>query len=215
MQQINVTTKVSSEDHNLANLVFLLQPSKPILCTTKDEDGTDHVAPFGWCMPVSQDPPMLALAIHHSPEKSKTLINIERTSEFVINIPHLGIAVETIRASFSPKGSRCKFDCSEFTREASKFISPVGIKECVSSIECKTEDIRYLGDHALIIGRIVHATYDPAAYIGKRWNVEKFRPLIHLGHRCLKDGTQVHEFLDGNNKSVELTFEETKKVCKE
>lgn len=43
--------------------IFCLQPSRPILCTTKNEDGSDHVAPFGWCTPISQRPPMLMLSL--------------------------------------------------------------------------------------------------------------------------------------------------------
>jgi flavin reductase (DIM6/NTAB) family NADH-FMN oxidoreductase RutF len=207
MQHVNVPMKKAVLNIDQEKVVSLLQPSKPILCTTKDEDGTDRVAPFGWCTPVSQQPPFLALAIHHSPEKSKSLGNIERTGEFVINIPHLGIAEETILASFPREGLPCKFDCSEFTREVSKFVLPVGIKECVASLECKSENIRYIGDHALIIGRIVYARYNPAAYKDNSWNAKHFRPLIHLGHHYLKNGSQVNEFLNGNETAIEIIFE--------
>lgn len=212
MQPSDANMKKSSEDLDLAKIVFFLQPSKPILCTTKDVDGTDHVAPFGWCMPVSQRPPMLAIAIHHSPEKAKTLENIERTGEFVINVPHLELAEATVRTSFQPGGTLNKVDVSGFTRQESKQVSPVSIQECVASLECKTGDIRYVGDHALIIGKVVFVSYDPAAYKGLSWNIAHFRPLIHLGHHCLKSGAQVHEFFSGSNDSIKYTFEKIKNV---
>jgi len=199
--------KKTSEDIDKKKVVLLLQPSRPVLCTTVDPDGSDHIAPFGWCMPVSQKPPVLAVAIHHSPEKSKSLENIERTGEFVINLPHSGLAEETIRTAFPKDGTLHKFNFSMFTRQESRIVTPVGIKECVASLECKLAEVQYIGDHALIIGNVVFATFEPLAYKGMAWNVEHFQPLIHLGHRSYKDGTQVHEIFDGKNTPVELIIE--------
>jgi len=67
--------------------VFLSQLGRPILCTTKNNDGSDHVAPFSWINPVSHKPPRIALALLNSPKKQQSLENIERSAEFVVNMP--------------------------------------------------------------------------------------------------------------------------------
>lgn len=189
-----------------------LQPSRPVLCTSKNEDGSDHIAPFGWCSPVSQNPPKLMIAIHHLPKKSKTLINIVRSNEFVINLPQLNIAQATIETSIRiPKGKN-KFDRSGFTRLESKVVTPVCVSECAASLECKVSDIFYTGDHALIIGDILFTHYD-SKYFSEDglWKLDESIPLIHLGHRNLSEVIQEHYLIDGCSKVFEVNIPKIKK----
>lgn len=189
-----------------------LQPSRVVLCTSKNEDGSDHIAPFGWCSPVSQNPPKLMIAIHQLPKKSKTLINIERSNEFVINLPPLNIAQVAIETSVSIPEGKSKFDRSGFTRLESKIVKPVCVNECAASLECKVSNISYTGDHALIIGDILFTHYD-SRYFGEDglWKLDKSIPLIHLGHKNLTDVVQEHYLIDGCRKVVQVTIPKKEK----
>ena len=106
--------KIPIPEESFEKAVFLLQPSRPILCTTKNEDGSDHVAPFSWINPISYKPPRVGLALLNSPKKQHSLVNIERTHEFVINLPDIKIADALVMASFWPVFGENKFDRSAF-----------------------------------------------------------------------------------------------------
>jgi len=188
-----------------------LQPSRPILCTSKNLDGSDHIAPFGWCSPVSQNPPKLMVAIHQLPKKSTTLVNIERTNEFVINLPQLNIAQAAMETSIKILKGQNKFDRSGFTRQESECVEPVCVVECAASLECKVSQIIYTGDHALIIGDILCAHYDSKYFDSDGlWKLDESIPLIHLGHKNISEVLQEHYLIDGCKKALQVTLPKRK-----
>ncbi|MDP3387519.1 MAG: flavin reductase family protein [Eubacteriales bacterium] len=184
--------KKTMESQELNKSIFLLQPSRPILCTTKNEDGSDHVAPFSWVNPVSFNPPRIALALSNSPKKQNSLINIERTGEFVINMPDMRIADKMIEASYSTKFGENKFIRSGFTGEEASAVAPKIISECQSHLECRVIEIIEPGDHKLIIADVVGASYNQEAYgVDLHINTQNFQPVIHMNDYCL-EGSQLH-----------------------
>lgn len=188
--------KVHMLENKLFDSIFLLQPTIPILCTTINEDGTDHIAPFSWINPVSHRPPRVALALMNSPQKQCSLKNIERTGEFVINIPSLNIVDQLVGCSYKAKPGENKFDRSGFTRLKSQNVKPCGVVQCKAHLECKLFKEIILGDHTLVVGDIVHATYDDQAYeTNLLIKLDKFKPAIHVfGYD--HDNSQIHQFLN-------------------
>lgn len=188
----------------MAMSIFCLQPSRPILCTTKNADGSDHAAPFGWCVPVSQSPPMLVLAIQNSPDKSQTLENIERDGEFVVNLPDMSLTDKLVLASFDAKFGENKFDRSGFTRMQSKAVRPCGIGECRAHLECRVRSIVYPGDHGIVTADIVGASYDEDAFRENMLiDVRYYQPVIHLQNFNVKEApAQIHVFLKGDGVEV-------------
>lgn len=203
--------KISIKGEDLCNSVFLLQPSRPILCTTKNEDGTDHVAPFSWINPVSQKPPRVALALLCKPQKQKSLQNIERTGEFGVNIPDMTMAERLVKCSFSTKFGENKFDRSGFTRIASSIIKPNCIMECRANLECRVLNLIEAGDHTLIIADILHAKYDEDAFSSNFLvNTRNFKPVIHLQGFNLEK-SQLHVFLSSeSSQAVEVPYPQKK-----
>lgn len=201
--------KKTFRQEETGNIIFCMQPSRPIFCTTKNEDGSDHVAPFGWCTPASQYPPMLTLAIAHTPKRSQSLINIERDSEFVINLPDMDLTDELVRSSFDTRLGENKFERSGLTRLPSQIVKPCGIAECRAVLECKVRSIDYPGDHAVILADIVYASYDEEAFGGNMLiDVRKYRPVIHLQNFNVKEAaSQVHLFLKADAaEAVQVPF---------
>ncbi|MGI6486289.1 MAG: flavin reductase family protein [Thermoanaerobacterales bacterium] len=187
--------KKKIEAKDLQNSVNLLQPSRPIICTTKNEDGSDHAAPFSWINPVSMNPPRVGLALLNSPQKQHTLENIERTGEFVVNMPDLSMCDKLVECSFSRKFGENKFDRSGFIRLPSLVVEPPGIKECRAHLECKMINKLVTGDHTLIIADVVCARYDTEAYSqGMLINIKEFTPTIHVQNFMLPS-SQLHVFL--------------------
>jgi len=193
--------------------VFCLQPTRPILCTTKNEDATDHVAPFSWCVPISTKPPMLALSLLQTPKKSHSLSNIERTKEFVINLPDMSLIDDIVLTSYKTKYGENKFDRSKFTKMKSKYVKPVCIKECRAHLECKAESIIYPGDHALIIANIINAVYDDDAFSDNMLiNFRNYKPVIHMHNYPLENmNSQIHVFLNPVGEIITEVMYPTKK----
>lgn len=199
------------EENELCNSVFLLQPSRPILCTTKNEDDTDHVAPFSWINPASQTPPRVALALLSKPKKQKSLENIERTGEFGINIPDLSMVEKLVGCSFSTKFGENKFDRSGFARMPSVTIKPNCIMECRANLECRVHNLIDAGDHTIIIADILHAKYDEDAFSSNLLiNTQNFKPVIHLQSFNLEK-SQLHVFLSAeNSQTIEVSYPKKK-----
>ncbi|MFA5585182.1 MAG: flavin reductase family protein [Saccharofermentanales bacterium] len=179
--------------------VSLLQPSRPIFCTSKNADGSDHVAPFSWLSPASYKPPKVALALQNerSANLSQSLVNIRREGEFVINLPHRGQEQKLVQASFLQGDYACKFDRTGFTRLDTQTVKPVSIEECKASLSCRV--IRLLedfGDHTLILADIVEASYEEECYGDDLCpRLDQMEPLISLREYRFDDH-QRHEFID-------------------
>lgn len=188
--------KVDISKDRLHDSVFLLQPSRPILCTTKNEDGSDHVAPFSWINPVSYKPPRVALALLNKPVKQHSLENIERTGEFVLNIPALNIADALVKCSYKAKFGENKFDRSGFKRLKSVLVDSPSISECKAHLECRLYLKFDVGDHTLLIADVVHASYDNEAFSPNLLiKLDKFSPVIHVTNYNLEN-SQVHIFIN-------------------
>jgi len=163
--------------------VFLLQPGRPILCTTLGEDGSNHVAPFAWINPVSFKPPMVGLSLLSAPKKQQSLENIERTGEFVVNLPDLALAEKLVLTSYETLQNENKFERSGFTALPAKKVRPVAIEECRAHLECKVTSISYPGDHALILANVLAAYHDDGAFSDNQIiNLKNFQPMLHLQH---------------------------------
>ena len=205
--------KKSIKDSELFNSVFLLQPGRPILCTTKNSDGSNHVAPFSWINPVSYKPPRVALALLNDPKKQQSLGNIERTGEFVVNLPGFDLAEKIVETSYSTKFGENKFERSGFTSLASVKVEPQGIEECKAHLECKVINSINAGDHTLLIADVVHASYDEEAFSPSLlMKIEKFMPAVHIFNFNLEQ-SQLHIFLaPGSTHSIEVPYPKEKIV---
>lgn len=199
---------------NMKRSINLLKPSRPILCTTKNENNSDNVAPFSWIMPISQNPPRVAFAIQNERglKLSQTLLNILREHEFVINIPNAGQEKKLLQSSYDLVNHSCKFDRTGFTRYDSSYVKPKIIKECSASLECRVYSIiDSCGDHTLILADVINAIYDDICYDDKLCpNLHEIQPIISLkGIRF--DDHQEHIFIRTTETySVSVPYEKTK-----
>lgn len=187
---------------------MLLQPSRPVLVTSLGEDGATHVAPFGWVTPVSAEPPMIGLALLTKPKKQHTLVNIERSGEFVVNVPGLELAEGLVRCSYQVRPGQKKFALSGFDALPSVKVKPDSVAGCRAQLECRVLSVTPTGDHSLVIAEVIEARYDPEAFAASlALKVDKSMPCIHLNNYRTDDG-QAHVFLDSAGvRLVEVPYE--------
>ncbi len=185
-------------EERLFESLTLLQPSRAIMVTTLNDDGSLNVAPFGWAMPVSFLPPILGLALLNYPKKQHSLVNIEREREFVLNLPSLDIAETIVKSSYRlwPEG-RNKFEVLGLTRKPSLKIRTPGFAEARAQLECVVSDITAPGgDHKLVIATVVAATYNSELYgPNLLLKLDKAKPALHM-EQWAQSNSQVHMFLD-------------------
>ncbi len=189
------------KENELHKSLTLLQPTMPFLVTTLNEDNSVNIAPFAWGTPISLSPPMMSLALGNKPPyKADSLINIERTGEYVVNLVNQDLTRRLVEASYEYSDGVNKFEELKFQQVDSKKIKTPGIQQARAHIECKVKYMNETGDHKLIISDIVAASFNPDFYTGNMLlDVEKASPIVHLEQYTKSDG-QVHVLIntDGN-----------------
>ncbi len=129
-----------------------LFPCPVVLVTSIGADAKPNLITLAWAGVVCSDPPILGLGIRSSRHSFKL---IERSKEFVVNIPTVEILRETDLSGMVSGRQVDKFSETGLTAEPAKRVKPPLIKESPVNIECKVKKIIPLGSHDLFLGEVV------------------------------------------------------------
>lgn len=163
---------------DVADARRLLTPGPVGIVTTAWRDMV-NAAPIAWMMPLSMQPPLVAMAVH--PHRH-TADMLRFSEEFAINIPG-----PTLLKQVAYLGSLSGLDNNKLEAAALETLQPLSVQAplidgCLAWIECGVEDVQRYGDHTLFVGRVVKVQALDEAYAGG-WKLEQreFSPLIYLG----------------------------------
>jgi len=151
-------------------------PMPVALVSTVSKEGVPNLAPYGLVMPISFDPPMIALGMRAT---RKTHKNIMDTKEFVVNFPASDL-VKMVNEAAVPVPFVDKFQNVGLTPIKSVVVKAPWIEECKVHYECALEWTKDAGDHTLIVGKVVSVSVDddlPA--VEKTEMMEKIKPLYY------------------------------------
>ena len=162
---------------NLSSTYRLLHPRLVVLVSCVDEAGKANVITLAWSMPVSINPPIVAISI--APKRYSHQL-IEKTEEFVVNVPTMGIVRETLFCGRRSGKTYDKFKETRLTPLPAKMVQPPIIKECVAHLECKLHQQITVGDHTLFIGRVLTAYADDGVFDNK-FDLKRVKPIYHMG----------------------------------
>lgn len=146
------------------------------------------LTPIAWHMPVSDEPPIIALEIW---EKHFIYKAILETGDFVVNIPSADMA-ETVRGLGSVSGSKVdKFEKYGLIKEPATKVKSPRLKSAIAVLECKLRrDNALLKKYNIVLGDVVYAEAEKGLF-KDRWLTEKKGPRMmhHLGGRifCVPD----------------------------
>ena len=160
-------------------VVRVLHPCVATLVTCSGR-GVDNVLAVAWAMPVSADPPMVAVSI--SPKRYSYSL-IEETGEFVVNVVSTDM-LDAVWKCGTTSGRRVdKFSLAGLEKISSKVVKPPRVKGALASLECRVVDRVEVGDHVLFVGEVVAYHVDEEAFDVERsvWRLEKASILMHLG----------------------------------
>lgn len=111
-----------------------------------------------WVLQISYNPILIAIFIHKG---SQTLKNIEKTKEFGVNV-----ASKEQTAQVSVAGGYSGFEIDKINLEnifmtfaPQKIKSPL-ISGCTINAECEMIRKEKLGDHVMLVGKVVHIKHD-------------------------------------------------------
>lgn len=144
-------------------MVNIITPRPIAWVSTISVDGKTNLAPFSFFQGVCANPPTLLFtcANDRTGRKKDTIVNIEQTREFVVNVvPH------ALREPMNDSSASLAHGDSEFEKFAigtapSQHVKPPRVAASPISLECKLDRTVLVGEGALagnvVFGRIVCA----------------------------------------------------------
>lgn len=156
--------------------------------STLNENGTVNLAPFSYFNAISSAPPTIMVAITYKSDGSKkdTLINIERSGEFVVNSVSEWMAAPMNHCAAEYPHGVSELEKVGLNAIPSEIVAPPRVKESPFHMECKLHTTVAVGpggsgSSTLIIGEIVKFHVHKAAYHNGTISPEALKPLSRLG----------------------------------
>ncbi|HKU50495.1 MAG TPA: flavin reductase family protein [Nitrososphaera sp.] len=145
------------------------------LITTRGSRYGDNVMAAEWTMQVSYDPMIIAVFVHKSP----TYLNMKEGKSFGVNIASEDQAeLVNISGGYSAKELQKLRIPGAFMTYPGTTIDALMIRDCVLNAECKVVREHKVGDHIMVLGRVLAAKFDESKLplIYTRGNYRKISP---------------------------------------
>ncbi|MGB8001261.1 MAG: flavin reductase family protein [Anaerobacillus sp.] len=149
--------------------------------------GEVNLAPFSFFTGICADPMMVCFAPMRKAgegEKKDTLLNIEESKEFVINIVSEKIAEQMNECATPFKKGTDEFLESGLTKAESELIRPPRVQESDVQLECVLDQIVEFGDHegagSLVIGKVIMVHVRDELYKDGKIDTELLQPVGRL-----------------------------------
>jgi flavin reductase (DIM6/NTAB) family NADH-FMN oxidoreductase RutF len=152
--------------------------------TTVSNDGVFNAAPFSFFTGISIEPPLVLFAVERRHgEKKDTVINIEETKEFVINLVTEQNVEKMNITSKDFDLEEDEIDLAGLKALPSKCVRPPSIGESPLHMECKLHQIIEIGSspHSLVIGEVLAVTVDDSVIKNERIDMESLQAVGRMG----------------------------------
>lgn len=129
--------------------------------STVGSDGVNNLAPYSYFTPICNMPMIVGFSLGRKGKgrKKDTLVNIESTKEFVINMVTEGLAeaMNKTAAAYPPHVD--EFEKANLTPVESELVSPPRVGESPICMECRLKQILEFGKddkfHNFVVGEVV------------------------------------------------------------
>jgi len=183
---IDPATTPRGELHSL--MIRCIAPRPIAWVSTMSRDGITNLAPFSYFNGVSSDPPALLFVAsrHDTGHKKDTLLNIEATGHFVVNVVPESLAeAMNITATEYPHGVS-EFEKAGLTPAPAERVNAPRLKESPVHFECELYETMHVGvDGAgggtIVVGRIVLIHIDDSILKDGKVDYELYHPIGRLG----------------------------------
>lgn len=169
-------------------LVDVVTPRPIAWVTTLDSEGRVNLAPFSFFNAFGANPPVVVFSptLRRDGTKKDTLLNVERTGEFVINAAVAELAQQVNLSSKELPYGESEVQLTGLSLVPSQKVKPPRLKETPVSMECKVRQIVPMGTGPiaanLVIGEVMVIHVADSIIDGKgRIDPRKLRTIARLG----------------------------------
>lgn len=177
-----------ADPRDIAKLLVEAVVPRPIaFVSTLSRQGGLNLAPFSYFTVASANPPVICFApiIRRDGTKKDTLLNIEATGEFVVNVVSEDFARQMNLCSGEYPPEVDEFAVSGLTPFPSDVVKPPRVKESRVSMECRLVQIVHVsakpGGGSLVLGEVVRFHVDDAVVSDDAIDPDKLRPVGRMG----------------------------------
>lgn len=165
-------------------LVGSILPRPIAFVSTIDENGIANAAPFSFFTAICADPMLVCFSPMRrgtDGEKKDTLVNIEKTKQFVINIVSEEFVEQMNECAKEFPKEVDEFEFAGLTKLDSVCVQAPRIAESKVQLECELFESLDFGSHpgsgSLVIGKVVHIHIQDDLYSKGRIITEKLLPV--------------------------------------
>lgn len=187
-----------------SDFIYLVYPSL-IVVVAAEYNGKTSAMPAAWNTPLSISPPLIGVSI--SPERYTYRLILE-SKAFTINLlPYSELEKVSMLGDVSGRFLKGKIEKIGLKTISTKEIKSIGISEAVAIIECRLEKVVPVGDHDLIVGRVVRVGVKREYLKPKKniWSLEKYKPILYLG-RTRRPERVVRIYTTVESKTSEVEY---------
>lgn len=165
-------------DGTLSKYYHYAFPMQTVLVTCNDEAGNTNIITLAWHTPISGRPPLYGISV--APKRYSYKL-IEKSKEFVVNfVPYSLVEAAQFCGTHSGR-SADKICQTGLTLLPSKMLSTPRIKEGYAHIECTLDQNIPLGDHQLLVGKVIAVSADDDAFKDELLRTDLVHPLYYIG----------------------------------
>ena len=167
-------------------LTGIVAPRPIAFISTKSSKGVHNLAPFSFFNAVSANPPTIVVGIgRYIDSKPKdTLLNIEETGEFVVNIVSNEIVEAMNMTAAEFPNDVDEFEIAGLTKAPSIHIDPARVAESPVQLECKLKQVIQIGEGStesgLVIAEILLIHLKDDIIVNNRIDNSKLNPVGRL-----------------------------------
>lgn len=175
-------------------LVGSILPRPIAFVSTIDGAGTANAAPFSFFTAICADPMLICFSPMRrgtDGAKKDTLVNIENTGQFVINIVSNSMAQQINECAFEFSPDIDEIVEVGLTKEPSIKVKVPRIQESLVHLECELEQVLHFGDRpgagSLVIGKVIHVHVNDDLYDKGRIDSTKLNPIGRMAGNIYTD----------------------------
>ena len=160
--------------------------------STVDKDGRPNLAPFIFFNGVGYTPPTVMFCPNGRDLDgglSHSLLNVQETKEFVVNIATFDLRYSMNLTSRQLKRGESEFKLAGLTEEPSRRVRPPGVAESPIRLECRHVQTVHLPSTEpgfplnVVFGQVVGVHISELVLTAGRVDYAKLQPIARLGYR--------------------------------
>ena len=160
--------------------------------STVDKDGRPNLAPFSFFNGVGYTPPTVMFCPNGRDLDgglSHSLLNVQETKEFVVNIATFDLRYSMNLTSRQLKRGESEFKLAGLTEEPSRCVRPPGVAESPIRLECRHVQTVHLPSTEpgfplnVVFGQVVGVHISELVLTAGRVDYSKLQPIARLGYR--------------------------------